>query len=436
MSAELLIPFRKDLNQISELQRIFDTDLGRQGPTRLVNYNPVLARWKSEQLKTDKEKRGFKIYETFQITTALRERHHAAKASLNYIFGDDGHLYNQLFPDETFETVLERGLAYRHSNGSKELVRESSEIEGWKKIRDRFSSDRTPIGTKAIVVSGPGIIDETSYKDNYVDIYELKIDSVGNKYIKMIRHASSLEYQDYYEKIIKMEPDYFSETYKPIDAWFLSHPIFVNSLIDKRTAEELFNGIFERPKEAMKEEDFEVLIKNCLPLINYYIEALCQPDYNPKKIALAWNAVLNKSDMAKDYIGNVSFLDDSFRKTEYSPLIPPSSQNIEQEVRLLGRLPVRAVAAGCGNSEGFETDIGTVRIRTIQEAFSNSIARYSLDSNGKGMTSSEGEDEYGPLTFNCPKRKDPVKPCVPGIITRPKHKLLPVCPHCGTNIRC
>lgn len=393
-----------------------------------MNYNPVLARWKFEETTTEKDKQNFRKYETFQVETTLRERNHTAKSAVRYLTGEDGLVYNELFSDEPFEVVLERGIAYRKEHGSKEIVREEAELEGWKKIIGLLSDTQTKAGTKAVVVSAPGLIEDTNYHDNFVDIYEATDSPHGERVINMTRYSSSLDYEQYWNKLQIQDRNYFQETNKPIDAWLLAHPLFIGAE-DRRTADQIFDQTFERRKDAMAEADFQRLLVMCMPVINYYINVLTAGDFDPQKIALSWNAVLQKNDIVKKMINDGREL----------PLDQPLfNGNVGFEVNWLGRQVIETVAAGCGASEGFDVSkMGVVdQIAKIQ--LSNSVAKfgYDLKKNKDKNKSGSDFDEFGPLKFKCPKINDKTNPCTPGIIERPPHTLIPNCPHCGANIKC
>lgn len=409
-----LRPHRQTLDRILRLQNRFDIALGikNQG---ILNYNPVLARWKFEDVAEGEDRQRWKNYELFQVETALRERNHAAKSVAAYLFDQEGNRYNELFPDEPFDVVLERGQAYRMENGSTELEREQSEIDGWREIMDTLKNPGTPLGIKAVVVSGPGIVEDTNYKDNYVDIYEARKDPDTHKrYVRMTRFNSSLVYNQYLTKAKNIDPNYFTGIDKPIDAWFLSHPFYIHPNSQFASADDIFNHLFERRKDAMKEEDFQALFKSCLPVILFYIDCLSEEPFNPLKIALAWNAILNKSDL---------FGESKKREREHTSLtefriIPPLFMNISEEVDWLGRQPVKRVTAGCGPSVGFNTD-KKKSDSSYSSFLSNSVGKFAFE---------EENDEFGPRSFNCPE-------C--GIKnTRPVHELLPACTNCGSTKVC
>ncbi|MFZ6034946.1 MAG: hypothetical protein ACOYUB_02265 [Patescibacteria group bacterium] len=431
MGAESYNAITKNLQRIQVLHDVFNKTNGIK-TTRVMNYDPVLARWKFEEADAKKNRKKFKKYERFQVETALRERDHTAKSSIKYIVGGNGEIYNELFPDEPFSTVLERGLAYRQQHGSKEIAREKSEIAGWRKITSSLADPETPAGTKAVVVSGPGLIEDTNYHDNFVDVYEAVDTPSGKRQIQMTRFSSQLDYEQYWNKIQSLDRNYFQESNLPIDAWMLSHPILFSHQ-DQRTADQIFDGIFEKRKDSMTESDFQKLLVLCMPVINYYINALTQDRYDPRVIALSWNAVLQKNDIVRHAIAN---------GRDLNSRDAPFNGNIAMEIDWLGRQVIETVAAGCGSSEGFKLKDKALAAyqNPLVNFLENSVAKFGYDiKKNNDRNSPESQiDEHGKLTFDCPNKnsKDPVKRCDPGVITRPPHVLLPNCPHCGASIKC
>src|SRR6185369_7722875 len=184
-----------------------------------------------------------------------------------------------------------------------------------------------------------------------------------------------------------------------IDAWFLSHPIHFIGKQEGVSADEVFNTIFEKRLDTLTEETFKEVFKICMPLILNYINVLCQPDFNPKQIAIAFNAVLNKADIIVEIFEKIKN-----GEITINPL--PQFRDIYQEAMYLGTKPVREVSGGCGVSAGFSID-----------SLLNSIALFGA------------EDQFGPLSFSCPE-------C--GFVnTRPFGQKLPACLHCAsTKVAC
>lgn len=387
-------------------------------PTRMPNYDIPVEWWRFNRREPGTDIEQYRRYEFFQVETTLRERDHAATSSVDYLIGQNGQIYNSLLPDEPFGTILERGVAYRKKHGSQETQREQSELEGWRKICAHLSDDATPLHSKAVVISPPGLVDGTSYHDNFVDIYETMQDPVSGRYIKMTRFASQLDYDRYYDRLKKFDPNYFQETNKPIDAWILSHPIFIDPQTDPRSTDEIFDQVFEKRKGAMKESDFQELIETCLPVILHFIDRFCEADLNGdgdskiRDLALSWNAILAKNDRVKDAlqgeINDIHVLDGSSEG-------PPKFASIQAEVDWYGNQDIKKIEAGCGDSGGLKVRPDGMPMSPIEKIMSNSAAKY-------GLKNSKNQKEW----FVCPScdyhADGPVGDTCPGCgLTKDKH---------------
>jgi len=408
--------FSQDLAHTGALQDQFNKELGITGRVRL-NYNPVLERANFERLTTDDRRNNFRNYELWQVQTALRERNHAAKSAVNYIIDEAGYVRNELFPDEPFYQILQRGIAYQEQNGSVELEREHNEYAGWAQACEVLKHPDTPAHAKAIVISGPGIVEGTNYHDNFVDIYEALDDAVTRKrYIKMTRNASKLTYGDYENVIPQLQPEYFNGLKGPIDAWLLGHPIYKDPSVDSRNTDEIFEQIFVKREGAMSEQDFQELWEALTPVAMYYINVLCQKDFEPTELAIAWNAVLKISDLARQ---NLEARKKPGSLASAQIQLPMFYGNIQEAVNWFGRQEIETVLAACGPSGGFKIEYkdGLVRKNPIEEFLSNSVGKFGIE-----------EDKYGSLHFDCPHCHWDNK--------RDYGKLLANCKNCGKDVTC
>lgn len=408
--------FHHDLGNIDALQAKFNEKLKTKGE-HILGYNPVLERANWERLQTDVRRHRFiDSYEPWQVETAMRERNHAAKSSVNYVLDENDEIRNELFPDEPFRQVLERGVAYRASVGSQELEREVGELHGWLEIMNILKDPSTPDNATFITISPPGIVKGTTYTDNFVDTYTKKRDpKTGKITIKMVRNASKLTYGDYEHIAPELQPGYFDGLQGPIDAWYLSHPIYKDPIIDPRTDDELFEQIFGKREGAMSEKEFNLIWKILTPVVIYYINALCAEEFDPEEVAIAWNAVVKKNDLLKRALEDIK----KPGSAAFNPLLLPMFQgDIRAEVNWLGRQKIDLIAAACGMSGGFEIkDDGIQRRNPAEELLSNSVAKFGLE-----------EDKYGSLHFDCPHCHEKNK--------RDHGKLIANCKHCGEDVRC
>lgn len=380
--------FDTDLRAIKKLQAEFDAPLGNEPEDGEVirSYNPVLARWKYEQLETPEQQKFFRAYEQFQMETHLRERYHAATSAIRYNIDEAGKLRNELFPDEAFETVLERGVEYRKENDSPELEREEMEMQGFKKIQAKLTDRATPSGAKFVVISSPGRVEGTTYVDNYVDIYEVEEnEKTKQRSITMTRFASETD-DIAYEAIAKrFDAGYFEAEKGPRDGWYLLNGIYLDPQVDSRTTDEIFDQEFSHREDAISEAEFQQLYQTCLPFILNYLQDLCDEKLNPEAIAVAYNAVLRKGDLEKQIIASLK--NNTMLNAWDIPRRKPVFYDVRAEADRIGREGVEKVIAGCGRSDGISLGMKSA----AQRIHPNSVAKYAF-----------GEDQHGGLQFRCP----------------------------------
>lgn len=375
-------PYQRDMEEIARLQQTFDQTAGLDSRRIRLNYNPVLARWKYEKLLAkgapEQEIIRFKRYETFQIETTLRERNRAAKSGVNYLVDSQGEVWNERFPDEPFRMVLERGLIYQKEHNSKEQEREQAEYNGWNRACNLLKNPDTPIGTKAIFISGPGIVEGTNYVDNFVDIYEAMEEVGKGRFIRMVRHATDLSYERYRQIAQRLDSDFFNSFTGPIDAWFLEHFIKRDPRFDSRLADEIIDQEFGRREGAMYEDSFQRVFRPCLPRTSYFIDTLCQKFFDPRELALAWNAILEMNDRGRKSLeqkDGVSLQEDIWTKPSRS------FNSIREEVAWYGRARIDEIAAACGLSSGFKITGGLSTWNQMVDSLglSNSVGKFGLE---------------------------------------------------------
>lgn len=402
---------QNELSQIESLQQQWDMTLGirRADESNLIrSYNPVLARWKFEQCESAEELEKFTRYEIAQQITNLRERYYASTSRYHYMIDADGKLRNEYFPDEPFEESMKRGIEWRKQNGSQEQEREEQEMVGFQKIQDLADA---PVGTTAISLSGPGVVQtewyKTGYPKNFVDLFKVIQDENGGKKIQTTRYESVLSYEEYRTIAEQLNPGYFDNEQGPIDAWFLAHPIIKNPGELPDTADEIFEAFFDKPEDSLKEEEMQEIIECCMPYVLYLMKVLTASEFNPEKIALAFNTVLIKGDKAH---ANV------MRKREGKSILETHDifkYDIEKEVNIVGRQRVEKRAAGCGDSAGFAMG--------AEQMLVNSVAKFGIN------TGEKIEDQFGSLVFECPEKYCRKKN------VRPYGQLISRCQHCGSE---
>ncbi len=381
------VNFQIDLDQIDSLQRRFDSSVksSKAKNKPISSYNPVVSRWRAEN---SVEKNEFKETELIQIRTMLAERLRVGNEPVYYQIKEDGARHEG-FPSEPFGDILERGRLYRQSEGSNEQERETSEVLGFKELFARISDPKTKPGTKIAVISAPGLTENSSYPHNFVDVYK----KVNEKLVEMTRYYSDMNYEEYLTVIRNIDPSYFDGFSGPLDAWLLRHP--VNG----------FEKVFKEGKTSMSINEFRSLFEVCMPVIQYYLDTLCQENYDPQRLAIAFNAVLNEVDIQRERLSRKSNVLSEDRRRYL---------DIAQKVAYLGRLKVRETLAGCGLSGGFE--IGEIPLnRSFVDVFANSVAQFGVD------------DGKGPLRFKCQNGH---------WNTREPHKFKKYCRTCSCDMSC
>ncbi len=392
MSADL----QRDIREVTHLRESFYSSLGTIVPEGVLNFDIPLEWWGYQKYFYGRLKE-FNQYESNQIETALKERFGLATNVFIYSVDSDGDLTNNLVPNEKFKVFLKRGILYRESIGSREQERENAELDGFLKITEKLVDNETPDGTMMISISGTGIVENTFYPKNFIDIYERVKTENGTVVIKMTRFSSSNDYEEYIRVATKFNKDYFNEFEGPIDAWFLKNPILVKPQQKLSSPEELFSKIFNNEKKSMEEAEFQELLEYCMPLITNFINLLTSDVLNPEKLAENLNAILNKADLFEQQ-----------KRNKQETIIFQSS--VEMDIFKLGRQTVRAVDGACGLSGGIN----------LQNRFDNSVAKFGL------------WDSKGSRQFNCPACNH--------LNTRPHEELIsrcqnPSCPN-PTAVAC
>lgn len=373
-----------DLLQIQALQEQWDGALGRKKntPGQFENYNPVLARWGFDRIETSEQEQQFRVNELQNVTTALRERNHTSESRLTLSIGKDKKIHNEVFPDSSYEEVLERGRRYRAENGSQEIEREEAEIRGFLKIQEVLTADETKVGTAFFVISPPGLTEDTPYVHNFVDSYELVEDQEGNRSVQYTRFASPLGYENYKEIAEGLDPNYFDGQIGPIDAWYLENPILVPAEQGYQDTDEVFAKLFAKDVKAMEEREFQELWKIYSPFALYYLDQLTKDNFDPIAVAEAYNALLLSTE-DKEMQSQTKEID-IFVASDVTTLSHVDNRHISAMVRQYGRRDVKEVRAGCGKSGGFSFGGGSANV------LANSVASFA---------SVSGSQEW----FSCPK---------------------------------
>lgn len=408
------IAISKQLREVQQLQNQWDQAIGnttQQDTLLRSNYNPVLARWNFERQQTPQQKEQFREEELKNIQTASRERNQTAESRFVLRFDEERKIRHEMFPDEPYEQMLERGVAYRDQHGSQELDRERAEIVGFQRRQEILANPKTPIGTKLVTFSPPGIVEGSCYTLNFVDIEELAEDEITKeRIIKYTRFASSLDYEQYMAIAKQFDPTYFTKKEEvekalekeiPRDAWYLANSFQIQPSEDATDADAIFSQYFEKDSKAMEEQEWQRRWQQLyVPFALHLIDILTQEKFDPVAIAEAYNTLLHSGENKKmqQQVKEKTI----FVAPKTGSLTDDMRRQITGFVRLYGRAEVEERPVGCGSSGGVSIkDKGTASI------LSNSVAQF-------GVSSSGGTREH----FNCPechyKASGPIGNTCPG----------------------
>lgn len=380
------ISFRDDFERIDDLH----TRFGIRGAQRLA-HDPVIDRARYERANNDQERESVKRGVIIDMGKTLYERAHTAQSTVAYYQDNEGRIHNPDFPGESFDVILQRGLENSRRNGFVDYEREVAEFAGWKEVMTTLFSAKTPLESKEIVISGPGLKKGTAFTDNFVDIYTKAIDpTTGKVVVVMTRFASGVNYDEYGKTASCFDENYFGSEKGQLesDIFFKNHPIFIDSRIDSRSANQLFDEEFKKQKEATEEEKTKGYLDQCRLFIMHYADSICAEFFNPDKVKIAFNAVINRFDeLRKGFVEAVR----NFVKGIFE-----FGRNMVDQIDYYGRMKVEEVMVGCGLSAGFSIGGIVSKIGNLISGIVRSISSvFGKESSKKGKTCfSCGEVNY------------------------------------------
>lgn len=354
-----------------------------------------------DPLVYEEKKKSLDGFVKFNLETAIGERFNAglSKRRDEIINGEicDTNMKRPML------AMIKNGVEYRAKNGSSpsDQLREKAEVIGFEKIQDVLASPLAPVGTMMVSISPPGEGDSI-YKHNFYDVFTLKQDEDGIRYIEPRRYSSGLDREEYIHKAIRLEAAYFEDEEAkdlPFDAYFLSHPLRIDPDHTLSDAD-VIHREFHKNHEYMDNAEYREIIRLCQPFIHAYLDQLAKNPYDTYGRNVRFNAILNKADEIADQRKNGIIEHDVFVT--------------DAEIYRLGEQEVRKVGTGCGSSGGAET--GSV-MDSILSPFS--VSEFGGES-----------DQYGSLQFECPNEM-----CKKTNV-RERNKLLTHCQHCGVDVRC
>lgn len=349
------INFNSDFKLIDSLH----TELGIK-PGQRLSHDPAMERARYLRVKTNEERQAVKQGVIINMERTLYERAFTSQSLVTYYQDDEGRIYHPDFPGESFDVSLQRGLEFSKSKRFVDYEREEKEFEGWKQVMSKLFDPETPLGSKQIVISGPGLKKGTAFTDNCVDIFTKALDpETGKAVVIMTRFASGVEDYGQYRKIAaKLDGNYFGAEQIQADKedlYFKEHPIFI-SAVDSRDAQQLFAGEFKQQAGATEEEKTKNYLAKCQLLILHYAEAVCAELFEPENVKKAFNAVINKfDDLRKGIIEIISHVSKGVLGFDRNVIhqARDSFKSLQEEIDHYARMSVKQLMVGCGLSAGF-----------------------------------------------------------------------------------
>lgn len=336
------------------------------------------------------EKEKLSSYIVSQMETHLGERYNVSLSKYEYQIRD-GQMWGRDM-NEPFIESLKRGRDYRRKNGNPvDFLREEAEVVGFEKIENELLDIKTPVGTMMLSISPRGS-EESTYQHNFYDVFTVKKNHEGKRFIEARRYTSALGTNDYKEKLSIFTERKFEDN----AADFLANPIKITGVL---TPDDVHKYLHQEHK-SMDESSFAVIKEVCRRRIEEYSRSIIEQPDNEHLHKMIFNTILNKADEIVDRIekdGGKMFLSYEL------------NTDLRTDINRYAFREVKTVTTGCGISGGYET---------------------AKQETGSPFTVSDyGKDKYGERTFNCPScKKENV---------RPYNALLPRCQHCNsTEVAC
>lgn len=386
------INFQSDFESIDRLHTI----LGMRGGQRL-SHDPAFERARFERATNDGEKQAVKRGVIVNMEKTLYERARSSQSTIVYYQDGSGRIYHPDFPGEPFDVVLQRGIENSRRQGFVDCEREEREFEGWRKVMTVLFSSQTPVGTKEVVISGPGLRQGSAFTDNFVDIYTKEIDPATNKaVVVMTRFASGANYDQYRQIATCLDANYFGdgEIKDKIDIFFKEHPILID-VSDLRDAGQFFQEEFIRQKGATEEGKTRYYLEQCGLFILHYADEICSKFFDPEQVKIAFNAAINKFDeVRKGFIEKT--LSVGRRILEFGRDIGNIVSGFMEQIYYYGRRQVEEIMVGCGLSAGFSK--GSLR------GLLGKLTGFIAGATGwiGGLLGFGESDSMGSLSFPCP----------------------------------
>lgn len=438
-------PILDDVAYALELKRAFYSALGVPVPDNssgALAFEPWLERARYERtmsdptLNSEQKKQRTEQFEeeaAAQVLTNLRERNRTEQSSVRFVITGN-KIRCALLPDENFEDILNRGLEYRSRAGSEELLREQEEVSLFTdRIQPRLIDPETEVNTRIISCSPPSEEEDTPYKKRFVDIWELKQDEGGERYIELVRFSTGLENRGYRNGLLKLNPCYFDEfesSGMPFATFVLAHETVLPPQEQIGSVQDLYGAFFERDDTTMKERLFQEGTHVFMPMIRRLVDKFCEATADWRTIANIYNAIINISDnffeqRLKESDANLPQSSPN-RTSVMNILISATAQSflsssVDEQIAHYSKQKVKSKMQDCGLSNGFN----------MSQIFENSIAAYGGSENietsavqgefsigCKDCGKSESDNHYHCPTPTCKKKYSDETNIAPGERTK------------------
>lgn len=337
--------------KFAEVRDIFSAESSNQRKTAVaydLEMDSLLYRTLAEQRgkpEYAEAKEALDAYVKTQLETHLGERLHVGISRFVYHIVD-----GQLVTEDTGEPMLDmitRGWDYRRNHGKlTDRPREYAEIEGFARLQEVLTDEKTPVGTMMMFVSLSGNREKGS---NYpMNIYEVH-QKMADDTVVAHRFTSGLTPEESQAKLATFDPWYRQK--EPLsDAKMLSRPVRIEyGAFGLRTPEDV-HAFMHRKHEHMSKDDFAFVWQACQPIVRRILSDFTEEPNNKQRNSMNHRALLNYADEITD---KLSAMPDHKReiltKGKANHTIRewfPSRININE----LSKRKVRLVLGGCGSS--------------------------------------------------------------------------------------
>src|SRR3989344_1417925 len=310
---------------------------------RKLVYNPSFDErgYRSFHQLTFSEQQRLKTYTRRQLETYIGERVSAIRSTTRFEIVEEKMVADGV--NQSMEDMVRKGVEYRRKYGNRlDFDREDAELLGAVKPQAELTVKDSKVGAKRLSVSSRGE-KGSDYTNNFFDVYELKEDENGKRYVELNRYLSTLTLEQYKEKL---KPFTNCQSYERASD-FLKEPINVDVFESSDDVQKYLN----KDAVALDEEKLELINKINARLTVSYINSLIKNPYDFFTHRLKFNSVLNQTDETLSAIVNND--NEFIKKLEYWAAFAPDEQ-VERKAATMGMFTPRVAGGPCpGVSAGF-----------------------------------------------------------------------------------